>query len=353
MRPAKCPPTSLGRAKHVIALLVTPDTVAFEVTVAQQIFGRRMPSLAAVTGDAVSPYQVVLCGERPRLRLPLGTDLGELAPLETLHTADTVMVPGVEQPLAPRSEALLDALRTAHAGGARVVSFCGGAFVLGLAGILDGRRATTHWVLSEEFRERFPRVRLEADKLYVDDGGVHTSGGMFSMVDLSLYLLAMDLGHAYANDFGRILVSPPHRPGGQAQFIKDSLRLDADQSLDALLRWLREHLHEPLTLARLAEHEHVSERSLVRKFREETGTSVLDWVTRERVNRAKVLLETTDYRVSEIAAMVGFGSLETLRRNFEKIAGTTATAYRSTFRATPPSDLSGPVDVTSGTSRVH
>jgi transcriptional regulator GlxA family with amidase domain len=335
MRPAKHPPTSRGRAKHVIALLVTPDTVAFEVTVAQQIFGRRMPSLAAVTGDAESPYEVVLCGETPRLHLPLGTDLGELAPLETLRSADTVMVPGVEQPLAPRSAALLAGLRGAHTAGARLVSFCGGAFLLGFAGILDGRRATTHWVLTQEFRALFPLVRLEAEKLYVGDGTVHTSGGMFSMVDLSLHLLAIDLGHAYANDFGRILVSPPHRPGGQAQFIKDSLRVDADPPLAALLRWLREHLHEPLTLARLAEHEHVSERSLVRKFREETGTSVLDWITRERVDRAKVLLETSDYRVSEIAAMVGFGSSETLRRNFEKVAGTTATAYRSTFREAP------------------
>lgn len=215
------------------------------------------------------------------------------------------------------------------------MSFRGGAFVLGFAGLLDGRRATTHWVLSREFRALFPLVRLEAEKLYVDDGELHTSGGMFSMVDLSLHLLALDLGHSYACDFGRILVSPPHRPGGQAQFVEDSLRVGGDRPLAALLEWLREHLHEPLTLARLAEYEHVSERSLVRMFREETGTSVLDWITRERVNRAKVLLETTSYRVSDIAAMVGFGSLETLRRNFEKIAGTTATAYRSTFRGTP------------------
>jgi AraC family transcriptional regulator, transcriptional activator FtrA len=335
MRPAKYPSTSHGRDKHVIALLVVPDAVAFEVAVAQQIFGQRMPSLAAVTGDADTPYQVVLCGEEPRFHLPSGADLGELAPLETMRTADTVMVPGVEQPLAARSEALLTSLRSAHARGARMVSFCGGAFILGLAGVLDGRRATTHWVLSAEFRSAFPLTRLEVESLYVDDGPVHTSGGMFSTIDLALHLLALDLGHAYANDFGRILVSPPHRPGGQAQFIKDSIRVDEEPPIGSLLRWLRDHIHEPLTLAQLAAHEHISERSLVRKFREDTGMSVFDWITRERINQAKALLETTDYRVAEVAAMVGFGSSESLRRNFEKIAGTTATAYRSAFREAP------------------
>jgi AraC family transcriptional regulator, transcriptional activator FtrA len=334
MRPVKYPSSSRGRAKHLIALLVVPDTVAFEVAVAQQIFGRRMPSLAAATGDSDSPYQVILCGEHPRCTLPSGADLGELAPLETMLTADTAMIHGVEQPLLTRSEALLGSLRSAHAAGTRMVSYCGGAFILGSAGILDGRRATTHWILAEEFRRAFPLARLEVEKLYVDDGSVHTSGGMFSMIDLALHLMATDLGHAYASDFGRILVSPPHRPGGQAPFIKDSIRGDGDPPIGSLLRWLRDHLHEPLTLARLAAHEHISERSLVRKFREDTGLSVFDWITRERVNQAKVLLETTDYRVSEIAAMVGFGSSETLRRNFEKIAGTTATAYRATFRET-------------------
>ncbi|WP_037076277.1 GlxA family transcriptional regulator [Pseudonocardia spinosispora] len=320
--------------RHVIALLVVPDAVAFEVAIAQQIFGPRMPSLAAAIGDENPRYEVVLCGEQPRQRLSSGADLGELAPLETMLTADTVMVPGVEQPLAPRGAALLDNLRGAHGAGARMVSFCGGAFVLGAAGILDGRRATTHWVLSAEFRHAFPLARLEVDKLYVDDGPVHTSGGMFSIVDLSLHLLALDLGQAYANDVGRLLVSPPRRQGGQAQFIKESLRVDAEPQLGPLLRWIREHLDEPLTLARLAARHHVSERSLVRRFREDTGTSVLEWITRERVDRAKVLLETTDHRVSEVAAMVGFGSSETLRRNFEKLAGTTATAYRATFRTT-------------------
>ncbi|WP_350348922.1 helix-turn-helix domain-containing protein [Agromyces sp. G08B096] len=332
MRPAKQPPTSRGRDRHVLAIVVVPDTVALEIAVAQQVFGRRMPSLAAVTGDGETPYEVVLVGEQPRVVLPSGTDPGELAPLDTLLTADTVLVPGLEEPLAERSPELLAALRAARDAGARMVSFCGGAFILGRAGILDGKRATTHWVLSKEFREEFPLATLQAEHLYVDDGEVHTSGGIFSATDLALHLLSLDLGHAYANDLSRILVSAPHRPGGQAQFMKDSIRLDAEPPVESFLRWLREHLDEPLTLAQLAAHEHVSERTLVRKFRADTGMSVFDWITRERVNQAKALLETTDHPVSEIAAMVGLGTSESLRRQFERLVGTSASAYRKTFR---------------------
>jgi AraC family transcriptional activator FtrA len=332
MRPTRNPALSRGRDKHVIAVLVLPDTVALEVAVAQQVFGRRMQAFAAVTGDVQTPYEVVLVGEAERHTLPSGADLGALAPISTMLTADTVIVPGLEEPLAARSEELLDTLRRARRNGARMVSFCGGAFVLGLAGLLDAKRATTHWLLSTEFRERFPLARLEADNLYVEDGEVFTSGGIFSATDLSLHILALDRGHAYANDFSRLLVSAPHRPGGQAQFVKDSLRRDAEPPVESLLRWLRDHIDEPLTLADLAAHEHMSERTLVRRFRQDTGMSVFDWITRERVNKAKSLLETTDHRLGEIAAMVGLGTSETLRRNFERLVGTTASAYRATFR---------------------
>ena len=339
MHTRKLPPTSLGRDKHVIALLVVPDSVALEVAIVQQIFGRRMSSIASVTGDHDSPYDVILCGEENRYILPSGADPGELSPLETMLTADTVMIPGIEDPLSPRSDVLLKSLQSANEAGARMVSFCGGAFILGRAGVLDGRRATTHWLLSDEFRTEFPLVHLEPESLYVDDGPVHTSGGIFSATDLALHLVDLDLGRAYANDLGRILVSAPHRPGGQAQFIKHSIRLDDEPPINSFLHWLRDHIHESLTLAELADHEHMSERSLGRKFRQSTGMSVFDWIIRERVNRAKVLLETTDYRVSEIAVMVGFGSPETLRRNFEKQVGTSAAGYRKTFR---PERTTGP-----------
>ncbi|WP_432523139.1 GlxA family transcriptional regulator [Kineococcus sp. SYSU DK006] len=335
MRPGRRPPTSRGRDKHVIALLVLPDTVALELAVAQQVFGRRMPSLAAVTGDVETPYEVVLVGEAERHVLPTGIDPGPLAPLETTLSADTVMVPGLEEPLAERSERLCAAVHGAREAGARMVSFCGGAFVLGRAGVLDGRTATTHWLLSEEFRAAFPRARLAAENLWVDDGPVHTSGGILSATDLALHILALDLGSAYANDFGRILVSAPHRPGGQSQFVKGSLRADERTGVEPLLTWIRQNIAEPHTLASLARHEHVSERHLVRRFRAATGMSVFDWITAERVDRAKVLLETTDFPVAQVAAMVGLGSSESLRRSFSRLVGTTAAAYRAAFRAQP------------------
>jgi AraC family transcriptional regulator, transcriptional activator FtrA len=335
MRPAKQPQTSRGRDKHVIALLIVPDAVTFEVALVQQVFGRRISSIAMITGDVESPYEIVLCGEQKRHLLRSGADLGELSPLEVMTTADTVIVPGVEDPLAPRSEPLRTALRAAYDADARMVSMCAGAFILGQAGILDGRRATTHWLFSDEFRQAFPLARLENEHLYVDDGPVHTSGGLFSAADLALHLVALDRGTAYSNDFGRVLVTAPHRPGGQAQFVKSSMRLDHAPPLSSLQQWLRDHLHEPLTLTMLAKQEQVSERSLVRKFRQVTGMSVFDWINQERVGQAKILLETTEYRVSEIAIMVGFGSPETLRRHFEKHVGTTAGAYRTTFRSAP------------------
>jgi AraC family transcriptional regulator, transcriptional activator FtrA len=332
----KNPVTSQGRGKHVVAVLLVPDTMALEVTVAQQVFGPPIPSVAAITGDTVSPYEVVLCGEDHRYVLRSGVDFGDLSPLQTMITADTVIVPGVENPLAPRSEAILSALREAHEAGVRVVSFCAGAFVLGFSGILDGRRATTHWILGAEFRATFPRVRLEVDRLFVNDGNVHTSGGILSATDLSLHLVALDRGQSYANDAGRILVCAPQRRGGQAQFVKASLRLDDEPPMGSFLRWLREHIDEPVTLAGLARHEHVSERTLERRFHQATGISVFDWVIQERVSLAKVLLETTDFRIGEVAAMVGFGSAETLRRNFEKLVGTTAGQYRDSFTGIEP-----------------
>lgn len=257
--------------------------------------------------------------------------MGELAPLDTLGEVDTVIVPGISEPLARRSDVLIESLRAASRSGSRMVSFCGGAFLLAQAGILDGRTATTHWLLAPEFRSAFPHVRLAVDRLYVDDPPVHTSGGIFAATDLALHLVALDRGQAVANDVARILVSAPHRPGGQSQFVKDSLRADGTSSMESLLAWLRQNVGEPLTLADLARREHMSERSLVRKFRAATGTSVFDWIARERVDQAKVLLETSDFAVSQVAAMVGFGSAETLRRNFEKAVGTTAGAYRRTF----------------------
>jgi AraC family transcriptional regulator, transcriptional activator FtrA len=335
------PKTSHGRSRHRIAVLVVPDTVALEVAIAQQVFGERMYNFAKITGDVETPYEVLLCSEQERLTLPSGIDLGVLAPLSELPNADTVLIPGIEDPFAVRSEAVLSALREASAGGARMVSFCGGAFILGQAGVLDRRRATTHWILSPEFRELFPLVTLEADQLFIEDGNVFTSGGIFAATDLALHVMGSDLGYAYSNDFSRLLVSAPLRPGGQAQFVKESIRIDREQPFRELTEWIRERLEEPLTLGDLAAHEHMSERNLARRFQAQTGMSPFEWITNERVNRAKVLVESTDLPISQIALSVGMGSAESLRRNFSRIVGTSAAAYRRTFRTEPDLALAG------------
>jgi transcriptional regulator GlxA family with amidase domain len=332
MKPGKMPSMSRARDRHRIAVLVVPDTVALEVTIAQQVFGPRIYNFARITGDVDSPYEVVLCGEEQRYVLPSGVDLGELQPLDVLREADTVLVPGLENPMEKRSDELLSALRDASSNGARMVSFCGGAFVLGQAGVLDRKRVTTHWILTQEFREQFPLATLEPEHLFIEDGNVLTSGGIFSATDLSLHLMAIDLGYAYSNDFSRLLVSAPVRAGGQAQFIKDSIRVDRQPPLRSLTDWIHEHLSEPLTMADLAAHEHMSERNLARKFNVAMGVSPFDWITQERINQAKVLVETTDLPIGQIAAMVGMGSAESLRRNFSRLVGTSAASYRRTFK---------------------
>ncbi|MFN8228321.1 MAG: helix-turn-helix domain-containing protein [Mycobacterium sp.] len=332
----KTPHTSRGRDKHVVAVVILPDTIALGVYVVKTVFGQPAGMLAEVMGiDQPSPYEVVLCGASQRQVLPSGIDFGDLAPLDVARDADTVVVPGVVEPLEARDAEVLEALRDAYEAGARIVSTCSGAFILGQAGLLDGRTATTHWLLAAEFRRAFTRVRLDIDRLYVDDGRVHTSAGRMAAMDMALHLLALDRGQVAANDMSRVLVSAPQRSGGQAQFVKDSLLVGRTTSMEPLFAWLRDNVEKPLTLAQIAAHQHMSERTLARKFRAATGITVFEWIIRERINRAKVLLETTDFSIGEVAAMAGFGSTEGLRRHFDKAVGTTAGAYRRTFRHRP------------------
>lgn len=306
---------SIDGAPHLVALVTEPDSDPLETAVVSQVFATAGP----VPG--LTPP-----GPGYRLRSVDATDEGAL---RTVGTAGTVVVPGSAEPFRPRPPALLEALRSAAASGARVVGLCAGAVILAQAGLLDGRTATTHWVHAEEFSVRFPAVRLRAGRLFVADGAFFTSGGGLAAVDLALHLTARDLGRAYANDVARYLVAAPHRAGGQAQFVKDALR--APTATPRLLEWMREHLDEPLSLERMARVEHVSERTLVRWFRREVGTSVAAWVTHERIERAKVLLETTRLPLAQIAAATGFGTAETLRRNFRAHVGIPASAYRTTF----------------------
>jgi len=319
-------------ARHTIAIAVLDGTLALDVAVALQAFGPRPTAFLAMRHELQSPYDVFLCGgSEARLRT-IGMAVRDLEPWSRLASADTVIVPGLDEPDRRRDPEALSAVAAAAARGARIVGLCAGAFVLGFAGVLDDRRVTTHWALADQFRRLFPRTHLLDDELFIDDGDVLTSGGMLAAADLCLHMLRCDHGRAYANDVARLLVSPPFRIGGQSQY-RTSNATDADGPLAALMAWIAGHLHEPLTLTLLANMAAVSTRTLSRRFELETGRGPLQWVNERRIARARALLEDSDLNVTDIAFAVGFGSLGAFRRQFARVTGTTPRTYRLTFRA--------------------
>ncbi|MFD5319243.1 GlxA family transcriptional regulator [Streptomyces sp. NPDC127098] len=258
---------------------------------------------------------------------------------EALRTADTVLLPPFDTARLTREPpaGVRDALAS-RPPGTRIVSICTGAFVLAGAGLLDGRPATTHWALADLFRAWYPRVRLDPDVLFVDDGDVLTSAGAASGVDVCLYLVRRDHGTAVANRAARICVAPPWREGGQAQFIERPVPEPVANGTAPTRRWALENLHEPLTLADLAGHARMSPRTFVRRFNEEVGTSPGRWLIRQRVDRARDLLESTDLPVDDVAARVGFASGTSLREHLHAAIGISPLAYRRTFRG----DLTAP-----------
>jgi AraC family transcriptional activator FtrA len=317
-------------ARHRVAMIVLGGTFVLDLAVAVQAFGRRPSVFSKIRDEPEPPYDVGVCGQA-LTTTSLGFAISDLKPLDWVTGADTVVVPGLEAPWEPQDPAVLEAVSSAATAGARMVSLCAGAFVLGQAGVLDGRRVTTHWALADEFRAAFPAVELVEHAMYVDDGQVLSSGGMLASADLCLYVLGLDQGQSYANDVSRVLISPPHRAGGQAQYAKAVPR-PRSESLAPLLDWLDEHLTEPLSLSQVAAHAHMSERTMGRRLRAEVGESLAGWVARRRVERARALLEESDLTVSGVAHAVGFGSSESLRRQFLSRVGTTPRAYRDAFR---------------------
>jgi transcriptional regulator GlxA family with amidase domain len=261
------------------------------------------------------------------VRTCAGFDVVAEAGLEALGHADTVIVPGFEPHDRPLADAVLDALRDCPA---RKVSICTGAFALAGAGVLDGRRATTHWRHTDELAARHPRVTVAPDVLYVDEGDVLTSAGVAAGLDLCLHILQRDHGAAFASAVARRIVVPPHRDGGQAQFIRAPLP-GRDGSLAATRAWALERLHEPLTVKALAAHACVSERTLARRWTAETGVPVHRWLLAQRVDAARAALESGDASVEEVARATGFGTAANLRKHFRRRVATTPTAYRSAF----------------------
>lgn len=313
---------------HVVAVLAPDGVSAFDLAIPCQVFGlARRP-------DGAPAYDVRVCAERS-----VTTTAGELEPFRISSRygvrdalgADTVIVPGgpVERVPRPGTVRLLKEAATA---GARVASICTGAFLLARAGLLDGHRVTTHWRFAGRLAEGFPEVEVDPSVLFVDAGPILTSAGIAAGLDLCLHMVRRDHGAAAAADVARMIVMAPQRTGGQAQFMAHPDPGTDPEDLGATLQWMRENLHEPLTIADIAAHATLSKRSLSRHFRAQTGTTPLRWLLNHRLQRARELLETTDLPVSRIAEATGFGSVETLRHHFNRDVGTTPKAYRATFR---------------------
>jgi transcriptional regulator GlxA family with amidase domain len=321
---------SPAQHRHTIAIAVLEGMLALDLAVALQAFGPRPTAFLALRDELDSPYDVILCGDPDTELRTIGMAARGLEPWDRLAEADTVVVPGLDEPDRRRNGGAGDAIAAAGARGARLVGLCTGAFVLGYAGVLDGRRVTTHWALADRFRQLFPKVHLHDDELFIEDGNVLSSGGMLAAADLCLHVLRLDHGSRYANDVARLLVSPPFRVGGQAQYRVSGLS-DSNGTLAELTAWIDDHLDESLTLRRLAAQAGTSSRTLSRRFDAETGMSAGEWVTMRRVTRARALLEDTDMTVTDVAFAAGFGSLSAFRRQFAKATATTPRAYRHTF----------------------
>ncbi|MEU6078231.1 helix-turn-helix domain-containing protein [Micromonospora sp. NPDC047074] len=319
-----------------VALAATDGMLHFEFAMACEVFVRDPSGLADPW------YDLVVCGQAPvRIgRFGVEPDDG----WDRLARADTVIVPAVADTDADVPPDLLDAVRAAHEAGARMVSLCTGAFVLAAAGVLDGLRATTHWAHTEALAARYPRVRVDPDVLYVDNGNVLASAGKAAAIDLCLHLIRRDHGSTVANAVARRLVVPPHRAGGQAQFVTTPVPARDDHPLADLFPWALERLDRPLTVEDLARRANMSSRNLARHFRSATGTTPLRWLATQRIRRAQELLENTDRGIDVIAQAAGMGTATTLRRHFHRTVGVPPDVYRRTFRPAAPVAQPGQLD---------
>jgi len=281
----------------------------------------------------VHPFKVQVCSaEPPPLSTSAGFSLSDLAPLSVLRQADVVVVPSWRDVDERPPEALLAALTEAHARGAMIVGLCLGAHVLAQARLLDGRRATTHWEYAEAMARRYPAVALDAEVLYVEDGNILTSAGTAAGIDACLHLVRQRLGADAANRIARRLVVPPHRHGGQAQFIKSPVPDSVGGArLARLLDSVRERLQDAHSLDSLAAEACMSRRSLSRQFKALTGTTVQSWLLSERLALSQRLLEKTDHSVERIADLAGYGSVASLRHHYRQALGVSPTAWRRSF----------------------
>ncbi len=310
---------------HIVAVVALNGVVAFDLSTPGDLFARvRLPG-------GRPGYQVRVCGVTREVDAG-AFDIRTRYGLDELARADTIILPGIHDPAAPVPVELVSAVRAAAASGTRVASICSGAFLFAATGLLDGLRATTHWLAAAELARRYPAIDVDPDVLYVDNGQFLTSAGAAAGLDLCLHIVRLDYGSAVAADAARLAVMPLERDGGQSQFILHPPPAADGSSFEPLLRWLDERLEEPLTLEDIARRAALSVRTLNRRFREQTGTTPLQWLLRARVRRAQHLLETTGHSVESVATKVGFSSATSFREHFHRVVATNPQAYRRAFR---------------------
>lgn len=316
-----------------MAVLAYPGMSVFETGIVTEVFGLPRPEFD------VPWYNLTICAERPGQVPVIGSaSLHTPYGLDVFADAETLIVPGVPDVKADPSSELIVALRQAHQRGARIMSICSGAFALAGAGLLDGRRATTHWQYADLLRRRYPSVDVDPNVLYIDHGTVLTSAGSAAGLDLCLHVVRQDFGSAIANAVARRLVTQPHRDGGQAQFIEAPMPADPDDDRVAQsMTWALENLGQPITADALARRAHMSIRTYLRHFVRSTGTSPIRWLIYQRVQASLALLESTSAPVEEIARTVGFDTAVTYRHHFTRLMHTSPSAYRRAFHTGTPS----------------
>ncbi|MFC9594010.1 GlxA family transcriptional regulator [Streptomyces sp. NPDC056944] len=311
---------------HRVVVIVDENSNPFELGCATEVFGLRRPEIGR------DLYDFSLCSPEPRTLMRDGFfTLTGVAGLEAADAADTLIVPNRPDIEVPRRPAVLDAVRRAHARGARLVGFCSGAFTLAEAGVLDGRRATAHWQWAETFRARFPSVHLASDVLFVDDGDILTAAGSAAALDLGLHVVRRDHGAEIANSVSRRLVFAAHRDGGQRQFVERPMPDLPDESLAPVLAWAQERLDSPLAVSDLAARAAVSSATLHRRFRAQLDTTPLTWLTGERLALACRLIERGEDRFEVVARRSGLGTAANLRALMRRETGITPSAYQARF----------------------
>ena len=313
---------------RTIAVIIYDAVNPFELGVATEVFGFDRPELG------VPWYRFLICANEPRpIRTSAGIFLTTPYSLEHVDEADTIIIPGSRPGIVPVPETLLDTLRRSYQRGARIITLCTGTFLLAAAGLLDGRCVTTHWAWATELAGRYPRVQVDPRRLYIDDGQILTSAGTAAAIDLSLHVVRQDYGAEIATAIARRMVVPPHREGGQAQYIETPLLSapDKGEPFGATLAWITAHLHEDLTVEQMAARAVMSPRTFARHFQATLGTTPYQWLLQQRIVLAQRQLETTNETIERVATCCGFSSAATLRLHFQRLLHISPQVYRHTF----------------------